>query len=424
MSKSSHANSSKKKKILLFITNLGPGGAERVFFDHAIAFKDKYLVEEAVFERMRDPRIYNSGLPLHDLHRNGFVSKFGSIGRLLSRALTIRELVRHRDIDVVISHMSGANWVNVLSFSQARKVLVVHGTVLHDGAHGGINKWLRTKFMTTLLYRFADRVVAVSAGIGRELQVNFGLNNVEVIRNFFDLKTIEKKANDPIDESHLCIFDHPNILITAGRLSKQKRQAYLIDMLVDLLRKGINVKLVLLGDGELREHLLRKCLELKLRTFSIWQDGAVCHENYDIYFLGHVSNPYQYLARSTLFLFPSGWEGFPLALCEAMACGIPVISADCPTGPREILAPETALGVYDLREREIAKNGVLMPVIEDLPDLVTWTQTIQELLQEKALLHGLAARGYQVIKGLDREDGVRHWFELLEKISRSAYCNR
>jgi len=51
-----------------------------------------------------------------------------------------------------------------------------------------------------------------------------------------------------------------------------------------------------------------------------------------------VLKPYQYIALSTLLLVPSAWDGFPLALCEAMICSVPVLSAECPTGPREILA--------------------------------------------------------------------------------------
>src|SRR5689334_18812030 len=99
----------KSKRILMLTTDLGQGGAERVFHDHATAFSEVYSVEEAVFEKASMPvRAYESGLPLHELQRFGLSRHLGPIGRFWGRALALRKLVKDKQYDVVISHMDGA----------------------------------------------------------------------------------------------------------------------------------------------------------------------------------------------------------------------------------------------------------------------------------------------------------------------------
>lgn len=408
------------KRILLLITNLGKGGAQRVFYDHALAFSEAYSVEEVVFERDQDERIYDSGLPLHDLRRNDLLSKLGPIGRLLSRALALRHLVATGRFDMVISHMDGANWVNVLSGSRARKLLVVHGTVLRDQNTSAIRQWFRLNLIFPLLYNRADQTVAVSAGIASELGEECGVRNVSTIQNFFEIEAIRQKAQLALDASFSKAFKRPGVLVTSGRLSEQKKQTNLIDIVATLLKRGVSTRLVILGDGELRADLVRKCLDLKLRTFQVWDQAMVCHEDYDVYFLGYVANPYQYLAHSTLFLFPSGWEGFPLALCEAMISGVPVLSSDCPTGPREILAPGTIRKSYDLRQAEIAQNGVLLPMLQYPDDLRVWTDTVQKLLDDPALRGHLATQGAKAIQSLDRSAVLPQWHQLVEAVCDGA----
>lgn len=409
----------KRLRVLLLITNLGKGGAQRVFHDHAMAFSAVYDVEEAVFDAQQDTRIYDTSLRLHDLRRSNLLERFGPIGRLLSRAVAVRRLVATRGFDLVISHMDGANWVNVLSFSAAKKVLVVHGTVLRDDNVPALQQWFRRRLIFPLLYNFAHSTVAVSEGIERELSQGCGVHNVSAIPNFFELQTITRKAEEALDQERTAIFDHPVVLITSGRLAEQKKQTHLLDMLAALHRRGTNARLLILGDGELRDKLVAKSIELGFRTVQVWGNRVDLSEYADVYFLGYVSNPYQYLARSTLFLFPSGWEGFPLALCEAMIAGVPVLSADCPTGPREILAPGTVRDTYDLRQAEMAQNGVLLPMVESQLDLDVWVETVEQLLANAAQREQLKQNAAQAVKALDRNAVVGQWLTLLERVTHA-----
>ena len=411
----------KRLRVLLLITNHGQGGAERVFHDHALAFSAVHEVEEAVFDLQQDRRIYDTGLPLHDLRRSDPLSKLGPIGRLLSRALALRKLVADRAFDVVISHMDGANWVNVLSFSGSRKILVVHGTALHDKNVPAFQQWFRKRVIFPWLYNLAQSTVAVSQGIARELSLACGVRNARAIPNFFEIQAITDKALQPLTSAQTSIFDHPAVLITAGRLAEQKKQSHLLDLLTALRARGLPARLVILGDGELRESLIARSHELGLRTFHVWDGRAMAPaEAFDVYFLGYVSNPYQYLARSTLFLLPSGWEGFPLALCEAMISGVPVLSSDCPTGPREILAPSTAREAYDLASAEIADNGVLLPMIASAQDLNVWVATVARLFDDPGACQKMRRSATQAVKALDRDAVVVRWLDHIAEVCQVA----
>jgi len=115
----------------------------------------------------------------------------------------------------------------------------------------------------------------------------------------------------------------PPVILGVGRLEPQKDFATLVDAFARV-RAAHHCRLVILGEGE-----MRSALESQIQRLGIGMD---------VQLPGFVDNPYAWMARSAVFAFSSRWEGFGNALVEAMACGTPVVSTDCPDGPREILA--------------------------------------------------------------------------------------
>ena len=173
-------------------------------------------------------------------------------------------------------------------------------------------------------YRRADFAVAVSEGVREGMQETYRLckEHAAVIRNFIDLAEIDRLARQPGPGPAPGRFH----VVNAGRLDKQKGQIHLLQAMSDLVHRRARreVHLSILGQGP---------LEQELKSF-------VREENLDEYvsFVGFLSNPFAFVARCQLFCLPSIYEGLPLALLEGMACRIPVLATDCPSGPREVLA--------------------------------------------------------------------------------------
>jgi glycosyltransferase involved in cell wall biosynthesis len=186
--------------------------------------------------------------------------------------------------------------------------------------------WQRALYRSVpLAYRAADSVVAVSDGVARDL-AGFGRlpkQQLRVIHNpVFDPAIISMAQAHP---SHPWFEQEgsPPIILAAGRLHRQKGFDVLLKAFA-IARSEIDCRLVILGEGAERDALAKAGNELGL--------------GYDIDMPGFVANPFALMARAGAFVLPSRWEGFPNALVEAMACGAPVIAADCPSGPHEILA--------------------------------------------------------------------------------------
>lgn len=182
---------------------------------------------------------------------------------------------------------------------------------------------LLLKVATRLLYPRADWVVGIAKGTAEDLRRNAGLapERVRAIYNPVLRPDFDRLAAEPADPSILGDRSTPTI-ISAGRLTKQKDQATLIRAFAELSRQR-PARLLLLGEGELRARLQALAVELGVGD-RVSLPGAL-------------PNPFPYMREADLFVLSSAWEGFGNVLVEAMAAGTPVISTDCPHGPREIL---------------------------------------------------------------------------------------
>jgi glycosyltransferase involved in cell wall biosynthesis len=400
-------------RVLMLITNYGIGGAERVFSDHAREFATKHEVEQAVFAG-DFVHAYDPGLPSHELGASRLARFVGPVGRLAYRSLELRRLASRRKYDVVVSHMDGANWVNALSMSRARKIFVVHGSILHDARLSGWRQWIRTRVVIPTTYRRADVVVGVSEGIAAELRA-LGVRNAVAVPNYIDVDAIRNAARQPVD-GMAALFDRGHeIIVASARLSPQKNHAALLEVFALVRRTRAAARLLLVGEGELRAALVARARELGLTVAEVREGALPAGCDADVVFAGFQRNPHALVARSTLFVLPSLWEGFPLALCEAMACGTPVVTADCPTGPREIVG-EAPPPRRPLAAAEHTARGVLLPLVRaggGTTDL--WSSTIAGLLADGAARRRLADGASAAIARFDRTMVLQRWLRLLEE---------
>jgi glycosyltransferase involved in cell wall biosynthesis len=172
-------------------------------------------------------------------------------------------------------------------------------------------------------YSHADRVVSVSPGVGDELCARFGVDPRKqiVIANPVDVCAISCQAGQALSHAWTAPQAAP-LLLAVGKLSPQKDFPTLLRAFARV-RRDHDARLVILGEGTERGRLERLVQELRLEdTVSM---------------PGFVSNPHAWMARASVFVLSSRWEGFSNVLAEALACGCPVVSTDCPSGPAELL---------------------------------------------------------------------------------------
>ena len=186
-------------------------------------------------------------------------------------------------------------------------------------------KW-RWRFIVPLLRRMypeADRIIAVSRGVADDLRTLVGLppELVTTVYNPVVDSELAKKAEAPIDHPWF-MPGAPPVIIAVGRLTEQKDFPTLLQAFAQV-RAQRQAWLLLLGEGE-----LRRKLEALVRELGVDQDVSLP---------GFASNPFAYMARAAVFVLSSTYEGLPGVLIQALACGCPVVSTDCPSGPAEIL---------------------------------------------------------------------------------------
>ncbi len=172
-------------------------------------------------------------------------------------------------------------------------------------------------------YGRADAVIAVSKGIAEDLARHTSLpqQRIFTIYNPTFVPDLLEKAAEPLDHPWVRAGEVP-LILGAGRLAAQKDFPTLIRAFDRVCRQR-PARLVVLGEGGQRPKLTALAERLGIAE--------------RVSLPGFVDNPFAWMSRASVFVLSSAWEGFPGVLIEAMACGCPVVSTDCPSGPAEIL---------------------------------------------------------------------------------------
>lgn len=301
----------------LFLPSLGGGGAERVMVVLANGLAERGHLVDLVLAKAEGPYLAQ----VRDEVR---IVDLGSRRVAFSLPGLVRYLRRERPASL-LSALIHANVIACRAHRLARVPtrLVVSEHNYRSGSrpqnfHGRLVLWLMRG-----TYPWADAVVAVSHGVADDLVRNFGLapDLVHVIYNPVVDDTLLSKAQAPLEHPWF-VEGAPPVILGVGRLMEQKDFPTLIRAFARV-RAQCAARLMILGEGELRPQL-----EALVRELGLQDDVALP---------GFAENPFAYMARAAVFVLSSRWEGFGNVLVEAMACGCPVVSTDCPSGPCEIL---------------------------------------------------------------------------------------
>ena len=311
----------RKKRILIIIPLLRSGGAEKIALLHASMFSKKYDVTVFTFHENED---YFRASNVYSLNWN--YSLLAIFKSLICGPFIVRKYCKKNKINVVISHMERSNYIVALSrlFGKYR---YIHFAVVHNTKYV---KSLKHKYLIKFLYHRIDKIICVSKRIMQTIKSKYGIENLITIYNPIDFDKVNPLKNGEVLSAHKSVFNNADkILITVGRLHEQKGHRFLIDAFHVVQGEVSNLKLLLLGEGPLRKSLENQISRLELQE--------------KVLLLGNVDNVFPYIINSDVFILSSLWEGFPGVLIEALSCGIPIISSDCDSGPREILSQNLPL---------------------------------------------------------------------------------
>ena len=323
-----------KKTIVLAIFTLQGNGAERFALTLAKGLIDAgHEAHIVYFKNIIDLPI-PEGVKLHffDYQKYRVIPKFMRAG-FAAKAFDNFILKNIGTPDLVLSNLFPVDFV--LSKSQLPNVhLVIHNTTsLEYGERlAGMRKQLDKVYL-------AKPCVAVSKGVETDFIEIFGSKSrITTIYNPIDVEQVVSTANEYIPD-----IEKPYI-VNVGKFKQQKRH----DILIKAYAKAnVQEKLVLVGTGELLEASKKLVKDLGI------EDKVI--------FTGFKKNPYPYIKYAKLMVVSSDFEGFSIAILEALALDTPVISTDCPSGPSEVLNPHQLVPVQDIdalaaKIREAAEN--------------------------------------------------------------------
>ncbi|MBI2775670.1 MAG: glycosyltransferase [Chloroflexi bacterium] len=370
----------KRLRVAFFIPTLSGGGAERATATIAAAL-DQSVFDPVLLLERGGPKVYPTGPGVRVV----------SLGLTRSRQTLVPlvRFLRHERPDVLYSALPHLNILATVARKVAAPRLPIVVSV-HSNQDRELDSVRNGRLMRTVMpwvYRSADAIVAVSDGIADELRpIVDPSEKMRTIHNPIDVDQVERLAEAGIDHPW---FDGQHQVISAmGRLSPEKDFASLIRAFSLVVKERPMARLLILGEGGQAEELAALAQALGI--------GEA------IELPGFRENPFAYISRSACFVLSSTWEGFGMAIVEAMASGTAVLSTDCAHGPAEILRN----GVFGL----LARPGS----IEDL------AAGMFRLIDDQALRSGLVEAGMQRARDFDIAAVAPRYAELLLQVAAGA----
>lgn len=397
-------------KLLFICSTMNTGGAPKIISNITTRFPADWEVDI----------LLNSDDDIQYSYRGNIISlgvkepksrtSFFYQGRVfIKRFRKLLQLKNQNHYDACISFMDSANVVNILTGNKKCEVIInIVNNMSAQAANEPLYKWFINP-VSRIFYNKADKIVPVSDEIAQDMVKHFGIkpDKVTAIYCSIDTEDIARKISQPLPVQEKEWFDRDKTIVTAGRLERQKGQWHLIRAFHKVLEEVPDAKLVIFGEGSLKEYL-----EKLVREY---------HMEQSVLFYGFTNQLDMYISKSAVFVLPSLYEGFPIAIQEAMACNIACVAADYVSGARDLLACDAARMIEGYTEAEYGivveecseeKYDVSVPLDRSEMGMA---EAILALLGSEELRLDYAQKAKQRSLIYDVEQIANQWINLIEK---------
>jgi GalNAc-alpha-(1->4)-GalNAc-alpha-(1->3)-diNAcBac-PP-undecaprenol alpha-1,4-N-acetyl-D-galactosaminyltransferase len=357
-------------RVFLVINSLNAGGAERVLSDLANYFISQDLEVSIINFQTHDHKaFYDLDKKIKIIYlKKSWMKKGSFFIKFFSRFYcfyNLRKILKFEKPDQIISFIDLTNIITLIC-SYGLKIPVIVSERIDPNFHkiGFFYNWLRLK-----IYPLAKFLVVQTASSASYFPKSFK-KNIKIIPNFV------KRQNSSIE----VIKDNVCKLVSVGRLDEQKDHIALIKAFKILSDKYPKLKLDIYGNGVMKEVLIKNLQDLDL-------DEKITIKNPTTEIINQ-------LCCYDIFVFPSLYEGFPNALCEAMAVGLPVVASNCS-------------GNVDVVKDGI--NGKLFPI----GDFKKLAITLDDLIKDFDQRSFLSANAKKIVDDFDQEKICQIWKSIL-----------
>lgn len=404
----------KNKKIAFIVSTLNTGGAQRILSNLVVNAPAEWDIDIILNDAHNIVYPYRGNII--DLGIKPTENKRSLIYQakvFAARFCKLMKLKKKGHYTCMVSILESANIVNALTGNKyCATVAYVHCN-LSRAAVNKKDKYIVNPIDKRCLKRM-DYVVGVSQEVCKDLIDNYGSlqDKTASIINGYDVEKIKKQSEEKVDMPHRWA-ECPNRLIAIGRLNTQKAFWHLIRAFREVKKKVPDSVLLILGEGEDKEYL--KLLGKKLGIQE------------DVVFMGFVKNPFPYIKESKALVVSSIFEGFPNSIAETLCLGVPCVSTDIESGPRELLAPDTPFDEHIREQIEITPYGILTPKCdgmrydEKVPptrEELLLAEGICKLLLNHTLYDSIKKNIPERVTTLDVSNMVEQWRQLIDKLDK------